>query len=101
MGQVRELDDCSMRQAIFMVAAIQKRHYVIMEVKSNLIKEERQELLARFTGSHFKKSAFVLVGDPNIDFKKRSHQLILNDKQAMSDKAFELKKIEEKRKKEI
>merc|ERR1719203_1827466 len=35
--QIRELDDCSMRKAIFTVAPLQKRNYVVMEVKSNLI----------------------------------------------------------------
>merc|ERR1712087_455392 len=99
--QVRELDDCSMRKAIFTVAPLQKRNYVVMEVKSNLIAEERKEFLAQFSASHFKKVAAVMVGDPAIEFKKRCHELVLAEKQAASDRAFEQKKLEEKRKREL
>merc|ERR1719203_2641208 len=98
---VRELDDCSMRRALYMIAPLQKRHYVVMEVRANLIKDERKEAVARFSASHFKKVACVMVGEPNLEFRKRSQHLMLASKQEAANKAFELKKLEEQRKKQI
>merc|ERR1712194_773403 len=45
--QVKELDDASMRRAVYMVAPMQERNYVVMEVKGNLVKAEREELVKR------------------------------------------------------
>merc|ERR1712194_912510 len=42
--QVRELDDASMRRAIYMVAPMQQRNYIVMEVQGNLVKSEREEV---------------------------------------------------------
>jgi len=99
--QVRELDDGTARKALHMVAPLQKRNYIVMEVRGNLVAEERKEFVSKFSTANFKTTAMVMVGDPTTEFKKRSQQLILSDKQAASDKAFEAKKMEAKRKAEL
>merc|ERR1711957_837622 len=99
--QIRELDDASMRRAVYMVAPMQQRNYVVMEVKGNLLKSEREELVKRFDRPHFKKVAKVLLGDPDAAFKKKTHELLLQDKQAASDRKFNAEKAEEKRKKQL
>merc|ERR1712194_505941 len=94
--QIRELDDASMRRAVYMVAPMQQRNYVVMEVKGNLVKAERGELVKRFDRPHFKKVAKVLVGEPDAGFKKKTHELLLQDKQATSDRAHTSKLAQEK-----
>merc|ERR1711920_1201904 len=81
------------------IAPLQGRNYVVMEVKGNLVKDERRPLLDRFTASTFKKIAHVVVGEPPVEFKKYSQKLMLQQKQEASDKQFAAKKLEEKRKK--
>merc|ERR1712194_692488 len=99
--QIRELDDASMRRAVYMVAPMQQRNYVVMEVRGNLLKSEREELAKRFDRPHFKRVAKVLLGEPDKAFTKKTHELLLQDKQAASDKTFQAQKLEEKRKKQF
>ena len=49
------MDDMSIRRILSTVAPIQNRNYVVMEVKGNLVKEERQAAIDRFSCSSFKK----------------------------------------------
>merc|ERR1711920_485122 len=79
------------------VAPIQQRNYVVMEVKSNLMKEERKEALTRWCS--FKRTAAVMLGEPPAHLKKRAQALTLKQKQEASDAEFEIKQTEEKRKK--
>merc|ERR1712039_852368 len=99
--QAPELNDVSVRKAVYSVAALQGRNYIVMEVKGNLMKDERKPLLDRFSASTFKKTACVVVGEPPVEFKKYSQKLILEQKQEASDKQFQAKKLEEKRKKMV
>merc|ERR1719410_2426931 len=57
-------------------------------------------MLAKFSSTGFKKIANVLMGEPTADFKKRTNELVLNQKQANADIQFRAKKIEEKRKRD-
>merc|ERR1712194_922343 len=93
----RELDDGSVRKALMLMAAVQPRHYVVMEVRGNLLKDDRKETLSQFKAPLFKRVGLVMVGDPPSDFKAKSQQLMLADKQAASDKAHEVKVLEAKR----
>merc|ERR1712217_119436 len=97
--QAPELNDDSVRKAVYYIAPLQGRNYIVMEVKGNLMKDERKPLLERFSASTFKKTACVVVGEPPVEFKKYSQKLILQQKQEASDKQFQVKKLEEKRKK--
>merc|ERR1712066_939206 len=94
-----ELDDNNLRKTVYAIAPLQARNFVVMEVKANLIQEEREKLLAPFPACTFKRVARVVVGEPNPDFKKYSQQLVLKQKQEASDKVFMLQQLEEKRKK--
>merc|ERR1712187_193669 len=91
------MDDSSIRRVIQAVAPIQQRNYVVMEVKSNLIKDERKESLQRWGA--FKSTAVVMLGEPPAHHKKRAQGLMLKQKQETSDAEFKIKQTEEKRKK--
>eukprot|EP00443_Scrippsiella_acuminata_P049395 CAMPEP_0115554716 /NCGR_PEP_ID=MMETSP0271-20121206/97439_1 /TAXON_ID=71861 /ORGANISM="Scrippsiella trochoidea, Strain CCMP3099" /LENGTH=830 /DNA_ID=CAMNT_0002988455 /DNA_START=96 /DNA_END=2590 /DNA_ORIENTATION=+ len=99
--QAPELNDDSVRKAVYSIAPLQARNYIVMEVKGNLMEDERKLLLDRFRSPAFKKIACVVVGEPTVEFKKHSQKLILQQKQEASDKQFNAKKLEEKRKKII
>merc|ERR1712203_1262962 len=75
----------------------QPRNYVVMQVKSNLIKEEREKLLAFFPSYLYKRVAHVQLGEPPADFKKRTQEVTLKDKQTASDAEHNRKQFEEKR----
>merc|ERR1712066_567145 len=71
-----------------------------MELKANLIKEERSALLKRFRGPQFKRIAKVLVGSPPKEMIESVHAEMLKAKQEKLDAEFQgvLKKRELKRK---
>jgi len=96
---MKELDDASIRRAVYTMAPLQARSYVVMEVKGNLLKDERKELLSKFDTPAFTKTAVVLVGEPSSEFKKKTLEMTLKKKQAASDAVFRSKLAEEKRKK--
>jgi len=96
---ISQIDDFTVKRMLKNIAAAQKRNFVVMEVKGNLIPAERKELLKPFTSPHFKKVAKVLMGNPAADFKKQVHNLLRLEKQAKSDSDFKAKKAEEARKK--
>merc|ERR1712060_226979 len=97
---IRDLDDgVGVRRILHAVASVQQRNFVIMEVKGNLIKEERQEMLSIFSGSRFKKSATIVAGEPNLEFKRKIQEVVLKQKQDAADKEFEVKKAEAARQK--
>jgi len=83
------------------IVAAQPRHYIIMEVKSNLINEERQELLRRFCAPPYKKVAMIVMGNPSSDFKDRILDLTLKEKQESLEQEWRKKKEEEDRRKTI
>merc|ERR1712048_1172591 len=89
----KPLNDQSLTSITSMLRSIiplQQRDIIIMELKSNLIKDTRISTLVSFPGSMFKKTAMVVVGEPTSDFKKYTQALILEDKQVESDKKFKL-----------
>merc|ERR1712151_933582 len=75
------------------------RNYVIMEVKSNLIKAERAELLARFSAAHFKTVATVVMGKPSEEYKEKKLEKRLQVKQEKANAEWKAKKAEERQKK--
>eukprot|EP00441_Pelagodinium_beii_P039866 CAMPEP_0197648312 /NCGR_PEP_ID=MMETSP1338-20131121/27677_1 /TAXON_ID=43686 ORGANISM="Pelagodinium beii, Strain RCC1491" /NCGR_SAMPLE_ID=MMETSP1338 /ASSEMBLY_ACC=CAM_ASM_000754 /LENGTH=920 /DNA_ID=CAMNT_0043222289 /DNA_START=44 /DNA_END=2806 /DNA_ORIENTATION=- len=93
---ISALDDLSVRRVLNAVAPIQKRNYVVMEIKSNLTKEERVEMASKWPG--FKVVAKVLVGEPPAAFKKSSQALALEAKQMTSDMEHKAKWAQEKSK---
>lgn len=96
---IPEMDDMSIRRMIQSVAPLQKRNYIVMEVRGNLIKETRADALSTYFDSCYKKVAKVVVGEASKDFVKMSQELLLAEKQEQSDKEFKMKKEEAARKK--
>jgi len=87
---IPELDDMRVRRFLWNFASIQKRNYIVMEVKSNLLREERMELMSFFPGRCFRKVSVTLMGEPAADFMNRMHELVLNQKQRILDAAFQI-----------
>merc|ERR1712113_1059641 len=81
------------------LAPLQARNIVVMEIKGNLLKEERTSLIAKFSSTTFKKIAQVNVGEPTIEYKKRVQDLLLAAKQKISDEKFQHELAQEKAKK--
>mmetsp|Transcript_10824 Transcript_10824/g.28944 ORF Transcript_10824/g.28944 Transcript_10824/m.28944 type:complete len:528 (-) Transcript_10824:126-1709(-) len=98
---VPSLDDSSIKSTLYSIASLQKRHYVVMEVRGNLLKEEREKVLKAFAAPHLRVSAAVLMGEPTKDFKDRMQTLILQDKQETEDAEWKVKQQEQISKKRM
>lgn len=98
---IPSMDDQSLMKVANSVAATIPRNYVVMEVKSNLIAEERTATTQKFNLPHFKKTAMVVMGEPPQAFKDKNHAILLQDKQMKSDAAWKVKKAEAERQKAI
>merc|ERR1711972_1305909 len=76
-----------------------------MEVKSNLVAEERQECLERFSSHNFNKLAYVVMGEATDEFRNAQLERRLVQKQKKSDAEFAkkqaAKKAEELRKRQV
>eukprot|EP00933_Yihiella_yeosuensis_P020190 TRINITY_DN1624_c1_g1_i1.p1 TRINITY_DN1624_c1_g1~~TRINITY_DN1624_c1_g1_i1.p1 ORF type:complete len:922 (+),score=332.71 TRINITY_DN1624_c1_g1_i1:84-2768(+) len=92
---IRDMDDFSIQRMLKSIAPLQQRNFIVMEVKGNLIKENRAEVLGKFFDSSYKKIAQVMVGDPSAEFKKYTQELLLAEKQKKSDQVFRVKQAEE------
>lgn len=99
--QLTGMDDMSIQRVIKAVAPTIPRNYVVMEVKSNLLKEDRAEILKRFGAPHFKKIAHVVMGEPKADYKAKVQSKMLQAKQDLSDSQWKLKKVEKERLKAV
>merc|ERR1712139_710376 len=75
-----QVDDLSVRKVVQFLASTMKRNVVVLELKSNLVKDERSELLQFFTSPNYKKTAVVVVGDPSVDYKKKIQAKMLEEK---------------------
>merc|ERR1712151_953120 len=95
------VDDQSIRKAIMSIAPLVPRHYIVMEVKENLVADDRKANLQRFNLPHFKKIAKVMMGEPAGEYKEKVYAQMLVDKQTKSDREFKQAKIEKQRKKAI
>merc|ERR1712107_568360 len=83
------------------VAPLVPRHYVVMEVKGNLIEAERAANLKKFPSRLFKKTACVMMGEPIAAHKELVKNKLLKVKQQKLDAQFKQKKAEKERKKLI
>merc|ERR1712190_535192 len=96
---VAPFDDGSVSHMIKTIAPLQKRNYVIFEVKNNLLEEQRKATLSKFSSDSFKKVAQVTLGDPDADFLAKTHEDLLKQKQKNSDREFWREQKEKKRQK--
>merc|ERR1711920_899061 len=97
--KIGPFDDGSVSRLIKTVAPLQKRNYVVFEVKNNLLEEERKALLNRFPSESFKKVAQVTLGDPDAAFVAKTHEELLRVKQRNADKVFRQEQAEKKKQK--
>jgi len=95
------MDDMSAKKLINCVAPLMPRNYLVMEVKSNLIKEEREASLKKFSSTSFKKTCMVVMGEPNKAWKESVHAKMLKEKTEAAEVEFKRQKLEKERKREM
>merc|ERR1712217_268902 len=95
------VDDHSIRKGIMNMAPLVPRHYIIMEVKENLVAADRKANLQRFDAPHFKKIAKVVMGEPDKDYKDKTYAQLLVDKQAKRTETSKQPNLKKERKKAI
>merc|ERR1712139_241097 len=83
------MDDLSVRKLLNVVAPALNRSYLVMELKANLIPEERKEAIERF--ADFKKVAVVAMGAPSADYVAKVHEDMLGEKKAKAEAAKQKK----------
>merc|ERR1711979_87074 len=94
-------DDRSACRVINALAPLVPRHYVVMEVKQNLVKADRAENMKRFRDPKFKKIATVVMGEPDAEFKEKVQKKMLATKQVKVEQEWKQKKQEKANKKKM
>jgi len=98
---IQWIDDMSVQRVIKSIVASQPRDYVVMEVKANLVKEERADCLKRFFAPHYKKVAMVAMGDPPAAFKAKTQAALLQERQTKEEAAWKQRVLALAAKKEL
>merc|ERR1712217_724964 len=92
------MDDLSVHRVLNAIAPTLKRNYIVPELKSNLIAAERTNTLLKFSASEFKKTATVIMGEPNDEYKTKVRALVLANKKSQAELEKKKKAQEEERK---
>jgi len=95
---VQSVDDWSIRRVLKSVAPALQRSYIVPELKNNLLATERTKALAQFPAQDFKRTALVVMGEPNAEFKARVQSLMLAEKTAKAEGEKKKKAQEAERK---
>eukprot|EP00420_Gonyaulax_spinifera_P029359 CAMPEP_0197877918 /NCGR_PEP_ID=MMETSP1439-20131203/6460_1 /TAXON_ID=66791 /ORGANISM="Gonyaulax spinifera, Strain CCMP409" /LENGTH=861 /DNA_ID=CAMNT_0043497297 /DNA_START=57 /DNA_END=2639 /DNA_ORIENTATION=+ len=95
------VDDFSIHRLINSIASVVPRHFVVMEVKQNLVAADRANILKRFSLPHFKKIAHVVMGEPKPEWKDKVQKSLLEDKQQKAEREWKAKQLEKERKKAV
>merc|ERR1712048_129676 len=90
------MDDTSVSRLLTAIAPTLKRNYVVMELKGNLVADDRAATLKRF--SKFETSASVLMGEPNAEYKTLVQELLLTEKKKKAEAEKKKKAMEAERK---
>merc|ERR1712060_802675 len=93
---IRQVNDGSVLRMIKAIAPLQARNLIVLEIKGNLMKDERKQLIDKFPSTMFKKIAQVQIGEPSLEYRKVVQEGLLAEKQRKSDEDFRKKKAEEK-----
>eukprot|EP00927_Polykrikos_kofoidii_P048527 TRINITY_DN42796_c0_g1_i1.p1 TRINITY_DN42796_c0_g1~~TRINITY_DN42796_c0_g1_i1.p1 ORF type:complete len:992 (+),score=200.91 TRINITY_DN42796_c0_g1_i1:24-2978(+) len=96
---ISSLDDLSVHRILNGFTPLMRRNFVVMELKSNLIHEERSKLLSWWSKTNFRKIAMVLMGKPDEQFKAAAEESAREEKQDYMNQKFAQDKAWEKRKK--
>merc|ERR1719324_2373877 len=89
-----QIDDLSVSKVLASISPMLERSFVVMEVKSNLLSDERSAAVAKYAG--FKKVAMVFMGEPPKSLVESVHARIIKDKERKAE-AEKKKKQERKR----
>jgi len=92
------MDDLSIKKALHTFLPMMKRHCVIMELKDNLVRDSRRDVLAKWFAASCRRVAVVAVGTPSSDYTEHFQSLFLEDKQATVDMVHKQKMVEHQRK---
>lgn len=90
------MDDNSIQKTLAMLVTSVPRPVVSMEVKANLVAEERKEILNKFPASLFKRVAMVVMGEPPAAYKEKVLELMLAEKMQKVEAERDQKVREEK-----
>jgi len=93
------MDDLSARRVLDGIVPMLERNFLVTELQSNLVPEQRKKLLARFNAPHFKKVACVVMGEPSEEHKTRIQELLLADKRETAEAERKKNAAAEERKK--
>mmetsp|Transcript_105937 Transcript_105937/g.188413 ORF Transcript_105937/g.188413 Transcript_105937/m.188413 type:complete len:999 (+) Transcript_105937:5-3001(+) len=91
------IDDGTVKQILQSVATAQQRDVVYMEVRGNLIEEDRKQALTKFRLPCYKKVAKVLMGEPADDFVQFMQDKLLKEKKAKAEVDAQSKRQERAR----
>merc|ERR1712194_425181 len=72
-----------------------------MQVKKNLLVEDRKAMLARFDKRDFKRVAVVVMGEPPAQFKAKVHAVMLDGKKKKAVEAAVKRKTEASDRKKV
>eukprot|EP00930_Biecheleria_cincta_P014517 TRINITY_DN12459_c0_g1_i1.p1 TRINITY_DN12459_c0_g1~~TRINITY_DN12459_c0_g1_i1.p1 ORF type:complete len:927 (-),score=276.78 TRINITY_DN12459_c0_g1_i1:70-2850(-) len=96
---IQVIDELTPRKLLQSVSALMPRNYIVMEVKQNLTKADRKQLLEKFSFPHYKRVAAIVVGEPPEEFKAKVRARMLEDKQEKVNAEWKQKQAERERKK--
>jgi len=86
---IPSFEDGAAREILTSMASMQHRNSVSMQVRGNLCRDERIASLKKWGSC--KKVAQVMIGVPDEAFRKRTHELMLADKQEEANREWYLK----------
>eukprot|EP00429_Kryptoperidinium_foliaceum_P083983 CAMPEP_0176217372 /NCGR_PEP_ID=MMETSP0121_2-20121125/17660_1 /TAXON_ID=160619 /ORGANISM="Kryptoperidinium foliaceum, Strain CCMP 1326" /LENGTH=922 /DNA_ID=CAMNT_0017556503 /DNA_START=15 /DNA_END=2781 /DNA_ORIENTATION=+ len=92
------LEDFTVRKVLSTIAPTVPRSYVVPELTSNLLAEDRKAVARRFASAGFVCKAVVLMGEPDAAYKAYVQELMLAEKQAKADAERAAKESKERRK---
>jgi len=92
------MDDLSVQRVLNTIASTVRRNYVVMELRSNLIADERKSALHRFSSPDFKKVATVIMGEPSSDHKEYVQKAMLADRKSKADASGPIELTQEEKK---
>jgi len=97
---IPSIDNKGIRHSVRTLTQLVKRHYVVAELKGNLIGKEREEVLSRFSAPHFSVTAHVAVGEPKAEHKDWVHAKMTSAFEKKQADAQTRKRVAEERRQE-
>merc|ERR1740129_860695 len=86
------MDDRSVSRLLANLAPTLERNFIVVDVKANLVADERKAAVSRFVG--FRTVARVMMGEPTAEFKNSVHEAMLQEKKAITEAKAKQKKTE-------